>query len=46
VVKKLTKVRGRGCIAPGHVIALICFFEVPKGDCDIIAWYTMDQRAD
>jgi hypothetical protein len=35
VVNKLKKVRGRGYIAPGHVIALICFFEVPKGDCDI-----------
>jgi hypothetical protein len=35
VLKKLKKVRGRRYIAPGHVEALICFFEVPKGDCDI-----------
>eukprot|EP00978_Attheya_sp_CCMP212_P013320 scaffold33445_cov54-Attheya_sp.AAC.2 len=35
VLNKLKKVRGQRYIAPGHVVALICFFEVPKGDCDI-----------
>eukprot|EP00978_Attheya_sp_CCMP212_P019105 scaffold53112_cov45-Attheya_sp.AAC.1 len=35
VLNELKKVRGRRYIAPGHVVALICFFEVPKGDCDI-----------
>jgi hypothetical protein len=35
VLNKLKKVRGRRYIAPGHVVGLICFFEVPKGECDI-----------
>eukprot|EP00978_Attheya_sp_CCMP212_P016531 scaffold43382_cov49-Attheya_sp.AAC.2 len=35
VLAKLKNVRDRRYIAPGHVVGLICFFEVAKGDCDI-----------
>jgi hypothetical protein len=35
VVEKLQKVRMRRYIAPGYVVSLTAFFQVPKGKNDI-----------
>ena len=35
VIEKLEKVRARRYIAPGYVVSLTAFFQVPKGDDDI-----------
>eukprot|EP00978_Attheya_sp_CCMP212_P006384 scaffold14451_cov47-Attheya_sp.AAC.1 len=43
VLAKLKKVRDRRYIAPGHVVGLICFFEVAKGDCDIRMVYNRSE---